>query len=219
MLGLLEKVSGKPGEPRREAHGPYAEAVLAAKPMAYWRLDEIEGTTALDSTGTIAPRLSRAIVSSSCGQSSPVSPSPARSIDPCILSGRGATQGPVLPVAGVVYPRDVVLEYPGGWHPGPGGPKPLAAGPNPPGTWHHLAMAHDGRGTRLHLDGKQDETALDDRGPLHRAPAMLFLGTQAGDGRDFEGLIDEVALYDRALDAAEINAHLRAAGIEAPPSR
>ena len=32
-------------------NGPYAEAVLASRPLAYWRLDDIQGRTAFDSTG------------------------------------------------------------------------------------------------------------------------------------------------------------------------
>ena len=32
-------------------HGPYARSVLASKPLAYWRLDDIQGPVALDSSG------------------------------------------------------------------------------------------------------------------------------------------------------------------------
>ena len=32
-------------------HGPYARSVLASKPLAYWRLDEIQGPIAVDSSG------------------------------------------------------------------------------------------------------------------------------------------------------------------------
>jgi hypothetical protein len=51
VLGLLEEVAGKPRRALRVNHGPYAKAVLASKPMAYWRLDDIAGTTAIDSSG------------------------------------------------------------------------------------------------------------------------------------------------------------------------
>ena len=51
LLGLLEQVAGKPRRPFIERHGPYAEAVLAAKPSAYWRLNEMSGPTAHDATG------------------------------------------------------------------------------------------------------------------------------------------------------------------------
>lgn len=40
-LSLLEKVSGKPRQVPVAPSGPYALAVLEAKPMAYWRLEEL----------------------------------------------------------------------------------------------------------------------------------------------------------------------------------
>ena len=51
VLQLLEQVAGKPRRVRQVPKTPYAEAVLASKPLAYWRLDDIEGTTAIDSSG------------------------------------------------------------------------------------------------------------------------------------------------------------------------
>ena len=51
LLDLLEQVAGKPRRNLSLTNGPYAKAVLASKPMAYWRLDDIEGTTAVDSSG------------------------------------------------------------------------------------------------------------------------------------------------------------------------
>ena len=46
MLGALEEVTGRKRRVLRDEHGAYAKAVLAAKPAAYWRLNDIEGTTA-----------------------------------------------------------------------------------------------------------------------------------------------------------------------------
>jgi hypothetical protein len=51
VVTLLEQVSGKPRRPRVDTHGPYAKAVLDAKPLAYWRLSEWGGPTAADATG------------------------------------------------------------------------------------------------------------------------------------------------------------------------
>ena len=219
VLGLLEKVAGKPRRVLSVPTSPYAEAVLASKPMAYWRLDEIEGTTAFDSSGHDRPAtLEGGYALFLPGPKLPGLSVPGQ-VDRSVYLAGGRLKAPFYRL-----PESYTLEMwywniPAAGIRAPGGPKPLAAGPIPPGTWHHLAMAHDERGTRLHFDGKQDETPLDDRGLLDRAGGMLFLGTRLKAGRDFEGLIDEVALYDRALDAAEIAAHLRAAGIKAPPSR
>ena len=51
ILALLEQVAGKPLRSISTHHGPYAQAILASRPHAYWRLDDIEGLTAIDSTG------------------------------------------------------------------------------------------------------------------------------------------------------------------------
>ncbi len=51
LLELLEQVAGKPRRPLRAVDSQYASAVLASQPLAYWRLDDIQGRTALDSSG------------------------------------------------------------------------------------------------------------------------------------------------------------------------
>src|SRR5262249_6454336 len=51
VLELLEQVAGRPRRALKVPKTPYADAVLASKPMAYWRLEDIEGTVTLDSSG------------------------------------------------------------------------------------------------------------------------------------------------------------------------
>ena len=51
LLALLEEVADKPRRPLADEHGPYARAVLDAKPLAYWRLNEIAMPTAHDAIG------------------------------------------------------------------------------------------------------------------------------------------------------------------------
>ncbi len=59
LLQLLEQVSQKKRRPWSVPLGPYAQAVLQAKPVAYWRLEEASGTTARDAvrqeTATFEP--------------------------------------------------------------------------------------------------------------------------------------------------------------------
>jgi hypothetical protein len=49
-LALLEQVSGKPRKRVAESVGPAAQAILKKKPMAYWRLGEMEGPIAVDTS-------------------------------------------------------------------------------------------------------------------------------------------------------------------------
>lgn len=51
VLGLVEKVAGEPRRAHEPVHGAYAKAVLASRPLAYWRMHEFEGPRALDSSG------------------------------------------------------------------------------------------------------------------------------------------------------------------------
>ena len=51
ILRLLEQVAGKSRRVTGAHHGQYAKSILASKPLAYWRLDDIQGPSALDSSG------------------------------------------------------------------------------------------------------------------------------------------------------------------------
>src|SRR5262249_51083823 len=50
VLALLEQVAGKKSRDILVHHGPHAQEMLASHPLAYWRLDEIEGLVAIDVT-------------------------------------------------------------------------------------------------------------------------------------------------------------------------
>ncbi|MBN8246013.1 MAG: hypothetical protein J0L84_01065 [Verrucomicrobia bacterium] len=50
LLDLLEEVAGEPRRPVIAEHGPYARAVLAAAPSAYWRLDDLTGPLVRDAS-------------------------------------------------------------------------------------------------------------------------------------------------------------------------
>jgi hypothetical protein len=51
VLGLLEKLSSRPRRDFTESQGPATQAVLARKPRAYFRLGELAGPRAHDSSG------------------------------------------------------------------------------------------------------------------------------------------------------------------------
>jgi hypothetical protein len=50
VLKLLEQVAGKAQRAVQVSDGPFAMAIKASRPVAYWRFDDLEGQTALDAS-------------------------------------------------------------------------------------------------------------------------------------------------------------------------
>ncbi len=74
------------------------------------------------------------------------------------------------------------------------------------GQWHQIAMTYDGADLRLYVDGQQaaDKAVGKPRNPGRGA---FVIGQRADKlRRDFNGRIDEVRFYDRALKSEEIKA-------------
>jgi hypothetical protein len=85
-------------------------------------------------------------------------------------------------------------------------------------AWHHIALIREGENIRIHLDGHAEP---DIEGHAEVPPGVnsntVVIGGSMDGAFNFEGKIDEVALYPRALPASEINAHYRAASIARTP--
>ncbi|HEX8067237.1 MAG TPA: LamG domain-containing protein [Thermoleophilaceae bacterium] len=76
------------------------------------------------------------------------------------------------------------------------------------GQWHHLVLAMGGGTSTTYLDGRKvGETSGDDALDL----STFAFGARSGSG-GFAGSLDELAVYPRALSAARVCAHYRAAG-------
>jgi uncharacterized protein YjdB len=77
----------------------------------------------------------------------------------------------------------------------------------PMNTWTHLATTFDGATLRLYVDGTLVNTvAASGKMPVSSGP--LRIGGDAVWGEYFNGLIDEVRIYNRALSAAEVTADM-----------
>ena len=72
--------------------------------------------------------------------------------------------------------------------------------------FHHIAVTKSGATVRLYVDGVNRAGTVVSR-TLASTTAALAIG--AGSGY-FNGTLDEVAIYDRALDATSIAAHIAA---------
>jgi VCBS repeat-containing protein len=76
------------------------------------------------------------------------------------------------------------------------------------GQWYHAAVTHDGSTLRLYLDGNEvGSTALS--GSVDIDPSVaVAVGSQpvGAGGRYFDGLLDDVHILQRALNASELSA-------------
>jgi PKD repeat protein len=86
------------------------------------------------------------------------------------------------------------------------------------GTWHHVAAVYDGSQMRLYRDGEQ-VASKGKSGSLSTSGSVpAALGDQPQGGRSFDGLLDEVRLYGRALSADEVLALYEEQPGDSPPN-
>jgi hypothetical protein len=71
------------------------------------------------------------------------------------------------------------------------------------GKWHHAAVTCDGKVSRIFLDGRQIFQGPQEK-PFPDAAAPLGIGGSTAGARPFQGIIDEVRIWNRALSEAEI---------------
>jgi len=73
--------------------------------------------------------------------------------------------------------------------------------------WVHLVGTFDGKAERIYVDG-EEQGVMERPGPVNASQFHLCLGNyEIGHAAHFNGLLDEVKLYDRALTAEEVRAH------------
>jgi RHS repeat-associated protein len=83
----------------------------------------------------------------------------------------------------------------------------------PAGTWQHIALSWDGAHYRLYVNGIE-EAGLDNAFSIIDSTDEITLGNADGfAAAGFAGLVDEAALYNRALSAAEVAAVHAARGL------
>ena len=71
------------------------------------------------------------------------------------------------------------------------------------GKWYHFSLTYDGRSSISYLNGRKTHSAKSIQ--LNTSHTPLMIGTRIGDQRHcFVGLVRNVAVYDRALSAEEV---------------
>ncbi|GEM_PF-3322056 len=72
-------------------------------------------------------------------------------------------------------------------------------------AWHHIAATWDGTNWKIYIDGALNITSANTN-TLPNAAVPISIGAWSGDGNTYyNGSIDEVRVYNRSLNATEVN--------------
>jgi hypothetical protein len=74
----------------------------------------------------------------------------------------------------------------------------------PTNTWHHVVGTYDGASLRLYIDGIQVASRAQSGSIAYDTEPLVIGWYDSNFGEYFDGLIDEVEIFNRALSAAEI---------------
>ncbi len=75
----------------------------------------------------------------------------------------------------------------------------------PGATWMHVALVREGQEARLYIDGERRFEAFRCRGvDIGNSAALRFSNNHCNRTRPFKGVLDELRIYDRALDDGEM---------------
>lgn len=237
-LNLLEQVSGKPRRPHAESVGVRAESILKQKPVAYWRLAEMDLSAAVDASPSQCDGVYEQGVCfflEGPAEQQFVAPS---DVNRCVhfAGGRMRARVPALgdtyslalsfwngmpsdgrETTGWMFSRD----YPHavssrGDHLGIGGtatePGQLIfqQGTDEPlvgktkierWTWNRVLVVREPNRLRVYLNGSKVPEIDAELTPSQGPPIeTCFIGGRSDNDSNWEGRLDEVVLFDRAVN-------------------
>ncbi|HTW22945.1 MAG TPA: LamG-like jellyroll fold domain-containing protein, partial [Candidatus Baltobacteraceae bacterium] len=83
------------------------------------------------------------------------------------------------------------------------GTSPLA-----PNTWSYVALTYDGATLRLYVNGVQVSTLANASGPMATSTNALQIGGDSINGQYFDGILDEIRIYNVALNETQIQSDM-----------
>ncbi len=233
-IELLEKVSAAPRRPYGLRAGPATKAIAGLKPVAWWRLNEFTGPLAADASGNHRDASYETSVAYYLeGPHSAAFCDGEKNRAPHFVGGRLCSEQADLggawsvslwlwngmpndgrDVSGWLYSRDHnhgVSAY--GEHLGIGGKggnagklifqtDTILAGKTVISrwTWQHLALVHESGKVRVYLNG-----VLEIEGEAKRSGiAQCFFGGRSDNDSNWEGRLDEIAIFNRALNVEDV---------------
>jgi len=232
VTALIEQVSGKRRRGTLHPNGLYAQRVLSLKPYAYWRGNEFRGPVARDASGRRRDgRYQGGVVFYLDGPASSAFSAGEINRCPHFAGGRISAETGSLglpysvemwiynglpadarPVTGYLFERGPDRLSIGGTKHAAGrlrfehsGGALEGTATVPLKTWLHLVLVRERESVRIYLNGN---AVPDVAGgiSLVSAPAnRISIGGSEDDSANFEGRIDEISVFNRALNAAEIS--------------
>jgi hypothetical protein len=221
--------------------GPYSTALLSAKPVAYWRLDETNGPTVLDLAsghegtalgnltfgvpGALTNDLDTAVHFDAANHGSvdvnyaPELNAPAFSFElwARVTGGLNTYRSP-LTSRDDSPPRGYICYASSNnrwefWIGRGATPWQMLSGPMVVlGEWAHLGGTYDGTNMVLYVNGQPVASALVSFVPNTARPLRIGGGaTESSGNYFFTGEVDEVAVYDHALTGSQVQQHYQAA--------
>jgi len=230
-IQLLEKVAAKPRKIIKVSQGPAAQAIAKAKPVAWWRMDEFIGPHAIDELNRADGTYEDGVVFYLAGPDSKAFTPGQINRAAHFCGGRMQTRVANLTTSysvsiwfwnGMPIDSRPVL----GWMFGRGqnysaqatgdglglnaksqlifsnGKETLTGKANAERwKWHHALLVRNREKVQVYLDGKLEISG--------EANAMgnvetLFLGGRNDNQSNWEGRLDEAAIFNRALSATEV---------------
>lgn len=243
LVGLLETVSGKKRRIMTDPPTVYSQAVMEKKPTAYWRLDDIDSKQVSDSIGSFHATYKGGVAlylpgppgkgfkSSGYGNrsvyfaggyiegntfettdESSVSfwfwnalPTDARGVTGTLLSfdagtlviaGKGENAGRLVFRSGeTAFTSKALITTK---------------------QWHHVTLTRIGNRVRVYLDGIE-APQIDAETEAVGHASQILIGGDGNAATSFDGKLDEVALFKRALTASEIAKLYAVSGMTPPP--
>ena len=88
----------------------------------------------------------------------------------------------------------------------------------PVGGWSHVVMVRQKQKISVYLNGDPEPEVRSDL-PIEYPPGckQILLGGRADNFANLQGMMEEIALYDRVLSVQEIKQHFDAAGVKPIP--
>ena len=243
LLDALEEATGAKRRAMQDEHGPYAKAVLDAKPSAYWRLNDADGKIARNAVSGGVPAqvsdgaawyLPGAGSGTGCGLHEKLTPSAfsgPNQINRALHLAGGDVQADI---AGLGDHYSIALWFWLGEASGAGERSgTLIAGPGGEvlGTRqskdHSVQLVMNGAATKLKLraddwhfavlirDGNALRVHVDgiENAAIVETSPVQSKGNHLRFGQNMEGKLDEVSVFNRALTPAEIAGFWKTSGI------